>query len=108
MHLESEIYNLVNNNIKDIEIRINDEKRRKLKIGDIITIINRGNNDTFKVKITNLEYFSSFNDCINNYDLKRLYNDKITKEELLNLLYKFYTKEEENKYGVVAIIFKKI
>ena len=108
MHLESEIYNLVNNNIKDIEIRINDEKRRKLKIGDIITIINRGNNDTFKVKITNLEYFPSFNDCINNYDLKRLYNDKITKVELLNLLYKFYTKEEENKYGVVAIILKKI
>ena len=108
MHLESEIYNLVNNNIKDIEIRINDEKRRKLKIGDIITIANRSNNDTLMIRITNLEYFSSFNDCINNYDLKRLYNDEITKEELLNLLYKFYTIEEEIKYGVVAIIFEKI
>ena len=108
MHLESEIYNLVNNNIKDIEIRINDEKRRKLKIGDIITIINRGNNDAFKVKITNLEYFSSFNDCINNYDLKRLYNDKITSDEFLDLLYKFYTKEDEIKYGVIAITFIKI
>lgn len=108
MHLESEIYDLVNNNIKDIEIRINDEKRRKLKVGDIITIKNRGNNDSIKVKIINLEYFSSFNDCISNYDLKRLYNDKITKNELLNLLYKFYTKEEENKHGVVAVIFEKI
>ena len=108
MHLESEIYDLVINNIKDIEIRINDDKRRKLKIGDIITIINRSNNDTIKVKITNLEYFSSFNNCINNYNLNRLYNDKITKEELLNLLYKFYTKDDEEKYGVVAIIFEKI
>ena len=108
MHLESEIYDLVNNNIKDIEIRINDEKRRKLKIGDIITITNRANNDTIKVKITNLEYFTNFNNCIESYDLKRLYNNKTTKEELLKLLYKFYTKEEENKYGVVAVIFEKI
>lgn len=108
MHLEGEIFNLVNNNIKDIEIRINDEKRRKLKVGDIITLKNRDNNDNINVKITNLEYFSSFNECIDNYDLKRLYNDKISKKEFFNLLYKFYTKEEEKKYGVVAIIFKKI
>lgn len=108
MHLESEIFDLVNDNIKDIEVRINDEKRRKLKIGDIITIINRGNNESIDVKIVNLEYFSSFNDCINNYDLKRLYNDKITSDEFLNLLYRFYTKEEEKEYGVVAIIFTKM
>ena len=108
MHLESEIFDLVNNNIKDIEVRINDGKRRKLKIGDIITFKNRGNDDTIDVKIINLEYFSSFNECINNYDLKRLYNDKITKEEFLNLLYKFYTKDDEKEYGVVAIIFKKV
>ena len=108
MHLESEIFALVNNNIKDIEIRLNDDKRKKLKAGDIVTITNRGNNDTIKVKIIKLEYFSCFKDCINNYELKRLYNDKITKYELLNLLYKFYTKEEEKKYGIVAIIFEKL
>lgn len=108
MHLESKIFNLVNSNIKDIEVRINDEKRRKLKIGDIITFNDRCNNDIIDVKIINLEYFSSFNECINNYDLKRLYNDKITKEEFLNLLYKFYTKDDEKEHGVVAIIFKKL
>jgi len=108
MHLESEIFDLVNNNIKDIEVRINDEKRRKLKVGDIITIKNRGNDDSIKIKIINLEYFPSFINCINNYNLNRLYNDKITSNEFLNLLYKFYTKEEEKKYGVVAIIFTKV
>ena len=107
MHLESEIYDLVNNNIKDIEIRINDEKRRRLKIGDLINIKNRANDKSINVKIINLEYFSSFIECINNYDLKRLYNDKITKTEFLDLLYKFYTKNDEKEYGVVAITFKK-
>ena len=108
MHLESEIFDLVNNNIKDIEIRINDEKRRKLKVGDIVVIKNRKNNEIISVEIVDLEYFYSFCDCIDNYDLNRLYNDKITKKEFLNLLYKFYTSEEESKYGVVAIIFRKI
>ena len=108
MHLEKEIFDLVNNNIKDIEIRLNDEKRKKLKIGDIINITSRENNKNIYVKIINLEYFYSFKDCINNYDLKRLYNDKITSNEFLDLLYKFYTKEDESKYGVVAITFIKI
>ena len=108
MHLENEIFDLVNNNIKDIEIRLNDEKRRKLKIGDIINIINRGNNESINVKVINLKYFYSFKDCINNYELKRLYNDKITSDEFLDLLYKFYSKEEEEKYGVVAIEFIKM
>ena len=31
MHLESEIFDLVNHNIKDIEVRINDEKKKKIK-----------------------------------------------------------------------------
>jgi len=108
MHLESEIFDLVNNDIKDIEIRLNDEKRKKLKIGDIINVTNRGSNESINVKIINLEYFSSFKECINNYDLNRLYNDKITRDEFLNLLYKFYTKDDEKKYGVVAITFMKI
>lgn len=108
MHLESEIFDLVNNNIKDIEIRLNDEKRKKLKVGDIINIVNRESNKSINVKIINLEYFQSFNECINNYDLNRLYNNKITCNEFIQLLYKFYTKEDEIKYGVVAITFIKI
>jgi len=108
MHLESEIFDLVNNNIKDIEIRLNDKKRKKLKVGDIINVVNRGNNESINVKIIGLQYFHSFKECINNYDLSRLYNDKITSDEFLNLLYKFYTKEDEIKYGVVAIAFIKI
>lgn len=108
MHLESEIFDLVNNNIKNIEVRLNDDKRKNLKVGDIINIINRGNNESINVRIINLEYFSSFKECINNYDLNRLYNHSITRDEFLDLLYKFYSKEDEIKYGVVAISFEKI
>ena len=108
MHLESTIFELVKNKIKNIEIRINDEKRKKLSEGEIITIINRANEDTLKVKIIKLEYFPSFSKCINNYNIERLYNKNITKKEFEKLLYNFYTKEEEEKYGVVAIIFELI
>jgi len=108
MHLEKEIYELVKNGIKDVEIRINDEKRRRLKVGDIITIINRGNEETMNVKIVSLEYFSSFSECADNFDIRRLYSDNFNKEEYVKLLYNFYNEEEENEYGVVAIIFTKV
>lgn len=108
MHLESSIFELVKNKVKDIEIRINDEKRKKIKFGDIITIINRETKEILLVEVISLEYFDNFKDCINNYDIKRLYNKDITKKEFEKILYNFYTKEEEKEYGVVAIIFKLI
>ena len=107
-HLNDEVYKIIKNGDKDIEMRVNDEKRRLLKIGDKILFINRDNEEEYiKTKIIDLKYYNNFLELIDNYEMKRVYLNNYTKEKLIEELNKFYTKEEQDKYGVVAINFIK-
>ena len=107
IHLDEDIFYLVKNGTKNIEIRLNDEKRRKLKIGDELHFIKRPYDDEEICSIvTFLDYYDTFDELISNYEISRLYNDSFNKEKLITLLEKFYSKEEQEKYGVVAIGFK--
>ena len=109
VHLHPEVFNIVLDGNKDVEIRVNDEKRRKLNIGDTLIFLNRSNEqEQIKATITNLVYFNSFLDVTNYYDMKRIYLEGTTKEEYINLMKQFYSDEEVSKYGVVAIEFNKI
>ena len=106
-HLDSDIFDIIVNKDKDVEIRLNDEKRRKLKIGDTLVFLKRPDDiESISATITNLVYFNSFIDVTNYYDMKRIYLEETTKDEYINLMKKFYSDEEVSKYGVVAIEFK--
>ena len=43
MHLDKVYFNMIKDGIKHIEYRLNDEKRRKINIGDVIVFENRSN-----------------------------------------------------------------
>ncbi len=56
MHLEKDPFNKIMNGEKKIEYRVNDEKRRKMKIGDTITFYLRPEEKEFiKTKIMDLK-----------------------------------------------------
>ena len=57
-------------------------------------------------KITRLKTFRNFKELVSEYDIERLYLNTFTKEEFLDLLGRFYSEEEQNKCGVVAIEFE--
>lgn len=106
IHLEPEIFEQVKNGTKNVEARVNDEKRRRLKVGETIQIINRANEqDIIWAQVTNLCYFNDFTELANNYPIERLYSPDYTVEEYLDLFPQFYTEDEIAKYGVVAIEF---
>lgn len=106
VHLDSDIFEKVKTGTKNVEVRVNDEKRRKLSVGDTLVFLKRPDDiEKLSSKITGLVYFNNFNDLVDNYPIERLYSKDYTKIELLNLLSKFYSEEEINKYGVVAIEF---
>ena len=42
VHLHKEIFDIVKDGVKDVEIRLNDEKRKRLSVGDTLIFINRG------------------------------------------------------------------
>ena len=109
IHLDSDIFELVANGTKNIEVRINDEKRRNLKIGDNLIFIKRPEEkEKIYAIVTDLVYYNNFDELVNDYNIERLYLKDITKDNFVNnILSRFYTKEQQDKYGVVAIHFKK-
>lgn len=109
IHLDNDIFDIVKEGKKDIEVRLNDSKRRTLKIGDGLIFLKRPNDDEeIKAIVTSLDYYADFSSLVNNYDMERLYLDNYTKKEWLKLMRRFYSEEDEVKWGVVAITFKKI
>ena len=102
------IFEIIKNGTKDIEVRVNDEKRRTLKIGDKILFLNRDYElETIILNVIKLEYYKNFKELVNHYPMERMYLNDYTKEDFLKELARFYTEEEQEEYGVVAIIFER-
>lgn len=96
------------NNIKDIEYRLNDEKRKQLQIGDTITFYRRPlEKEIIKVSVTDLKYYKTllemYSDTFESY-LKDIYDSPQAVVDDTP----YYTNDEVKKYGCVAIYFKKI
>lgn len=100
MKLQNEPFKQIKKEIKKIEIRLNDEKRKIFEINDYIEFTNITTLEIMFVKITNLCHFESFEDLFNYFDKSTLGCGSY--EEM----YKYYSREEEKKYGVLGIEIK--
>ena len=104
MKLMPEYFNYIKNGTKRLELRLNDEKRKNLEIGDIIIFEKLDKAPEYlNTKVANIYRFRSFNDLINSFNVEKLADKSVTKEELLDKLNQIYAKDEQNKYGVLAI-----
>lgn len=97
MKLQNAPFKLIEDGIKKIEIRLNDEKRKVLKINDYIEFTDITTLEIMFVKITNLYHFENFEELFNHFDNSTLGGG--TYEEM----YDYYSKADENKYGVLGI-----
>ena len=94
---------------KDIEIRLYDEKRQKINLGDIIILKKEPElNESFKVKVVGLLRYENFEGLFEDFGVDRLANKSMKKSELLEELEKFYTKEKQKEYGVLGIRIEKV
>lgn len=108
IHLDKDIFEIVKNGTKHIEVRVNDEKRRKLNIGDKLNFIIRPEEDRkITAKVKDLKLYKDFSELVEHYDMRDMYLENYTKEDFLKLLERFYTKEEQEEWGVIAIDFIK-
>lgn len=109
MHLLNEVFDSAFKGVKNVEIRLLDKKRSKIKVGDKIIFINNFNEEKkFSVIVTKLKIFNDINDIMNCYPLKRLYKEDSTYEELVDTYNSIYTLEEQESSKVLAIEFKVI
>lgn len=106
MKLQEKYYNYIINGTKRVELRVNDEKRQKIAIGDIITFRKVPElKESFQVKVVELINTNSFKELLKVLSVEEVADKEMTKEELLNILEQFYSKEEQKQYGVVGIRF---
>ncbi len=104
MKLQNEYYNYILNGTKRIEIRLFDEKRKQIKIGDTIKFLKEPDlKESFNTKVIGLYRYNSFEDMFKDFDISILSDKSMTKEELIGVLEQFYTKEKQKKYGVLGI-----
>ena len=107
MKLQDRYFNYILNGTKKIELRLNDEKKSLIKLNDIIKFKNEVTNETFEVKVVGLLRYNSFNDLFDDFVIEVLADKEMTKKELLDVLEQFYTKEKQEKYGVLGIKIQK-
>ena len=102
MKLNDVPFETIKNGTKTIELRLYDEKRRKIKIGD--TICFKGKASTIKAIVKALHIFRNFDEL---YAALPLDKCRYTADELATAspedMLEYYTKEQIEKYGVVGI-----
>lgn len=107
VHLHPDVYEIVRLGSKNVEARVNDEKRRQLKVGDTLLFLKRPlEEESCEAKVVELKYFDNFKDMGLYYDMKRLYLEDYTLDMWLKELSRFYSDEEIKENGVVAIEFE--
>jgi ASC-1-like (ASCH) protein len=105
MHLEKLPFEAIEAGQKDIELRVLDEKRALLRLGDEIIFTMRGDaSRRLRAYVVGLLYYPTFAQLLE--DISLTHFRQRDKEELLRSLMKRYSTDQERKYGVVGIKLK--
>ena len=105
MHLDRDVFKLIKNGKKTVEMRLNDEKRRGLKVGEIISVLERGSTKKVFCEIVALHPYNNFEELYADIPKDKLgyARDDIASPADMNL---YYTYEEVAKNGVLGIELK--
>ncbi len=104
MKLHASPFALIKSGKKTIELRLFDEKRQQIKIGDTIVFTNTATGETLTASVKNLHRFASFETL---YQVLPLLQCGYTEEDVATAhpddMLAYYSAEEQEKYGVVGI-----
>jgi len=105
MRLNEQPFTKMKEKMKTIELRLFDNKRRQLDIGDYIIFTNTGDETAqIAVKIKGLYRAASFAELLEEISIEKCGNQPgVTNEEVEERMRKYYSKEDETKYGVLGI-----
>ena len=104
MKLKAIYFDKIKAGEKIYEIRLNDEKRKLIDVGDVIVFKKEPEQtEILKTVVKDLIYFSSFNEMSTTLPLEKVGFENKPLEEVVSIYHQFYTEEDEKKYGVLAI-----
>ena len=105
MKLWEDSFRAIKEGWKTIEMRLNDEKRSLIKVGDSIEFTNTTSQEKMLCIVLNMFYYPDFAELYKNHD-KISIGYKEEEKADPNDMRKYYTTEQIEKYGVVGIELK--
>lgn len=105
MNLHDMPYHAIKSGIKTIELRLYDEKRRLISVGDEIEFINSANSTlSLHCRVIALHKFASFEEL---YQVLPLLKCGYTEQDISTAapsdMDMYYSKEKQARYGVIGI-----
>ena len=104
MKLAEKPFRAVKNGSKTVEMRVYDEKRKKLSVGDTIEFLNMDNpEESVLVVVNGIRTFLNFAELYTNYTKSQMGYDQ---SEVANPkdMDKYFSAEKQRKYGAVVAI----
>ena len=102
MRVQEKYFNLLKSGRKTIELRLFDEKRQKIKIGDVIEFSNASNaKDTFFAQVIDLHKAPDFKSLCSKISIQQA--GFLSQDELLKTLEEFYPPQRQKEFGVIGI-----
>ena len=109
MHLADEPFDKIVSGKKTVEVRLNDEKRREISSGDIIIFYRKSHiSDMCAVTVVDLRNYKNFSEIFSNERLTDTGCMDMTVKQAAQSMYKYYSPEQEERNGVIAIEIKPI
>ena len=102
-------FEMINKGQKTIELRLFDEKRRQIKIGDEIVFTDKQSGQTLRTIVSNLYRFADFEELYHSLPLKCCgYTEEALSRAKAEDMEAYYSLEEQQKYGVLGIEIRKV
>ena len=105
-HLSEPWFSLIKLKLKTVEGRLNKGDFSKMLVGDTIIFYN---NDfdyrQIKVKITKINNYKTFKTYLQRESLSKTLPGFTNMNNGLNVYFKYFTKKQENEFGIKALTF---
>lgn len=107
MKLQPDPFHKIVDGSKRIELRLYDEKRKDIELGDTVTFLLEPDKvERVETKVTGLLRYPDFKTLIEDFPVE--YFGGKTKEGLVETVRQFYTIEQEKENGVLGIRIEKV
>ena len=104
MNLHPQPYEMIKSGQKTIELRLYDEKRQAVRVGDEIVFTNNTSGETLRAKVVKLHVFDNFNELYASLPLLQCgYTPEDVDTAAPADMEQYYSIEKQGKYGVVGI-----
>lgn len=104
MKLYDEPFEGIRSGRKTVEVRCNDEKRRKIQVGDTIVFSRYDDpSDKLTTKVVELRSFDTFEELYSAFPMDAFGVSNETVESMVQGTWEIYSPEQQDRWGTLAI-----